>query len=211
MNEDDILDVEQPNEPSTGNSEIDNTDTENGNTQIVLDNDALEEILTSPSEPYPVMIVEEEEPEYEIEPFALTGTYNGTISDTYLDYFEGIVEKLPYDTHYVIWRSGEYAYSLAYGEEIEFAEDTFSGDCTVVDVFRDGTNYNSIWKVKYSEDTIDLQASDLFVYSDFDRFPTVERGFSSLEAEVILFALGFAVVFSICNSIFKCIFDRFRR
>ena len=112
MNEDNVMDVEQSDELIENDSEIGESSLENGDTEIVLTAEALEELLTEPSEPFPVTIVEEEVEEYEIEPYALSGSYNGTISDTYLDYFEGIVQKLPFDSHYVIWRSGEYAYTM---------------------------------------------------------------------------------------------------
>lgn len=210
MNEDDIMDVQQPSEPVENGSQTGESDTPAGDTEIILTVDALEDLLTQPSDPFPVTIVEEEEEEYDIEPFALSGSYNGTISDTYLDYFEGIVEKLPFDTHYVIWRSGEYAYSMAYGEDIVLSDGLFEGDCEVINLYRDGTNYASNWLVGYDTDTISLQANDLFVYSDLGKFPTVERGVSSLEAEVILFAIGFGIVFSICSNLFKYVLERLR-
>ena len=55
--------------------------------------------------PFPVYVVEEVLPE--AVGFALGDTYPGTISDTYLDYFEGIVQKLPFNSHYVICRNAK--------------------------------------------------------------------------------------------------------
>ena len=210
MNEDNVMDVEQSDELIENDSEIGESSLENGDTEIVLTAEALEELLTEPSEPFPVTIVEEEVEEYEIEPYALSGSYNGTISDTYLDYFEGIVQKLPFDSHYVIWRSGEYAYTMAYGEEVTLNNGRFEGDCNVVNLYRDGTNYTSSWYVGYDTDSLNLSASDLFVYSDLGMYPTVARGVSSLEAQAILFAIGVGVVFSLCNSIFDYVLKYLR-
>lgn len=210
MNENDIVDIEQSDESVENSTEVGESVVENGDTEIVLTAEALEELLTEPSEPFPVKIVEEEVEEYEIEPYALNGSYNGTISDTYLDYFEGIVQKLPYDTHYVIWRSGEYAYSMAYGEDIVLNNGRFEGECDVVNLYRDGTNYTSNWFVGYDTDSMNLQADDLFVYSDLGMFPTVARGVSSLEAHTMLFAIGFAVVFGVCSSIFNYVLKHLR-
>lgn len=179
MDEDNILDVQQPFEAGDVSSISDETDTPNDN---------------------------------EIEVYALgSGTY-GTISDTYLDYFEGIIQKLSPDEHYVIWKSGDYSYTLAYGEDIAEEDGIFTGGCDVVQIYRDSSsNYNSNWYVEYSSDSLNLNTSQLFVYSDLGMYSTVERGFSSLEADTILFAVGFAVVFSICHDIFDYVLGHLRR
>lgn len=195
MNEDNIVDIEQPDEPSENGAEIGESDIENSNTEIVLGADALEELFTEEN-PIPVTIVEEKEEEQQLEVFALSGSYSGTISDTYLDYLEGIVQKLPYNDHYVIWRSGQYAYTLAYGENIKLDGSRFTGECDVVNLYRDDSSYNNNWYVEYDTDTLSLNTGSLYVYSDLGLYPTVERGFSDIEAKTILFAVGFFRCFS---------------
>lgn len=152
------------------------------------------------------------EDDNQVEPYVLdSGTY-GTISDTYLDYFEGIVQKLAPDQHYVIWKSGDYSYTLAYGSEIVEEDGSFYGDCNVVEIYRDSSsNYNSVWYVKNSSDTLSFDSSQMFVYSDLGMYPTVERGLSSLEAHTILFAIGFAVVYSVCHDLFDYVLGHLRR
>lgn len=186
MDENDVLDVEQSDEIIEDNAVIGESDSENS-IQTVADDG--------------------------IEVFAVSGSSYGTISDTYLDYFEGIVQKLPYDEHYVIWRSGDYSYTLAYGEDVRLDGAVFTGSCDVVQIYRSSSasGYSSYdWYVRTLEDTLNLETENLFVYSDLGMFPTVERGFSDLEATTVLFAIGFAVVFSVCHDIFDYVLQRLR-
>ena len=159
--------------------------------------------------PFPVYVVEEILPE--AVGFALSDTYPGTISDTYLDYFEGIVQKLGYDTHYVIWRSGSYSYTLAYGSGIELNGSTFTGDCNTVQIYRESESYNSTWYVAQGSDTLSLNADSLFVYSDLGMYSTVERGFGVLESNTILFSVGLAFVVFILHDFFAGVQRLFKR
>ena len=191
MNESSVLDTEQLLPDDNSISESDS----------VIDSSEIE-------------VVDEEDPvlpEESIQVFSVSGTYNGTISDTYLDYFEGIVQKLMPNEHYVIWRSGQYAYSMCYGKEITLEGDYFSGDCNVIQLYRNADSYNSEWYVSSSADSISLTAGDLFCYSDLGMYPTLERGFSALESSMVIFAIGFAVVYSVCHDIFDYILEHIYR
>lgn len=178
MDENDVMDIEQPTETGDDVSVIDSPDTEN-DIQIA------------------------EETETELETYALTSAVNGTISDTYLDYFEGVVQKLPYDSHYVIFKSADYAYTMAYGKEIEENDGQFTGECETVKIERIGDGYSTYWVVNHGSDSLSLDTGEAFVYSDLGVFPTVERGLSSLEAETLLFGLAVAFVFSIVAGVFS--------
>lgn len=238
MNEDNILDVEQsvPNdngipEPDSANPEIPIEET---TTETELDaadpqeeqsetggsassSEVTEVIVVNPLEEYsaenplPVMVIEEEVEEEPVEAYSLTGTYAGTISDTYLDYFEGIVEKLKPSEHYVIYRAGQYAYNLCYGEEIELNGTYFSGECNVVSLYRDDGNYNNIWYVDKFTDSLALSATDIFAYSDLGMYPTVERGMTNAESQGLLIAIAVATVFMLASRIFDYIVDHIYR
>ena len=225
MNENNTVDTEQP----VQNDDIvlepvenDNSQIENGETAANPNVENLEtggsasvsqvyEVLNIPEytveNPMPVMLVEEQgqEEQTELEVFALTGKYNGTISDTYLDYFEGIVEKLRPDEHYVIWRSGQYSYTMCWGEDIELEGTYFSGIAQSVVVFRSSDSYSNDWYVEWGSDSVSLSASDLFVYSDLGMFPTVERGMKHGESMALAFGLATAFVFVLVHSIFNYI------
>ena len=223
MNENTVLDVEQ----SVQNDNVILEPVENDNSQIENQETAADpnaenleaegsasvsqvyEVLNMPEytveNPMPVKLVEDPEEQTELEVFALTGKYNGTISDTYLDYFEGIVEKLRPNEHYVIWRSGQYAYTMCWGEDIELEGTYFSGTADSCVLFRSSDSYNADWFVDWGTDELALSASDLFVYSDLGMFPTVERGMKHGESMALAFGLATAFVFVLVHSIFNYI------
>lgn len=235
MNENDILDTEQSAQDDNVVSEsvetdtsvqIDESITETDGTAADLEAEQGEadssasveevtevvEVLQFPEysvdNPLPVMLVETEEEtteETEIEVFSLTGTYNGTISDTYLDYFEGIVQKLEPNENYVIWRSGQYAYNMCYGENIQLDGTYFSGDCQLVQIYRSSDSYSSDWYVSTGFDSLALSATDIFCYSNLGMYPTVERGASHGESMALLVAVCVATVFMLAHSIFDYI------
>ena len=228
MNENDILDSEQPVqndnilfEPVEGSAEnlevIEEEETaadpvtEQGEESGSASVSEVVEVVKLPNysveNPLPVYIVEDEEPveQTELEVFSLTGSYHGTISDTYLDYFEGIVEKLKPNENYVVWRSGQYAYNMCYGENIELDGTFFSGDCDLVQIYRSPDNYSNDWYVSTGSDSLSLSATDIFCYSNLGMYPTLERG--AKHGESITFLLAFCVftVFVLAHSIFDYI------
>ena len=152
------------------------------------------------------MVVEtEEEPVEEVEVFALTGKYYGTISETYLDYFEGIVQKLSPGEHYVVWRSGQNAYNMAFGEEIVLDGSYFSGDCRSVSLYRSASNTSNEWYCSFADDSLSLSATDLFVYSDLGEYPMLERGGTYGTDFALLLAVCVVTVFMLGHSIFDYI------
>lgn len=195
MDENNILDAEQPNEADNVVSESDSADSSNESLGVY-----------TAENPLPVTIVEEV-PEGDIVVYADTGAAYGTISETYLNYLTGVVEKLDYDNHYVIWKSGDYSYSLAYGEDMEIVGTLISGyDLDCVRIYRDSSTYNSNWYTEFTTlNNLELDTLRLFAYSDLGNLPTVKRGLSSLESSMVIFAIGFAVVFGVCHYIFDYI------
>lgn len=165
----------------------------------------------SPDTPIPVYLVEPEQEEYELEVFALSGSYPGTIADTYLDYFRGIVQKLGWDEHYVVYRSGQYAYTLVYGKGVDFNGTRFIGNGNVVNLYRSASSSNYEWYVSYSTDTLSLTAGSLFIYSDLGTFPELREGGTHIESLTLLFSVGFAVVYSVCHDIFDYIMEHVYR
>lgn len=176
-----------------------------------------EEPIEEPAEvyslenPMPVQIVEPVEEEYELEVYSLTGSYPGTISDTYLNYFRGIVQKLNWKEHYVVYRSGQYSYTMIYGEEVALDGSRFTGTGNVVNIHRNTSSSSSDWYVSYSTDSIALSAGSLFVYSDLGMYPELKEGGTSLEFATLLFAVGFAVVYSVCHDIFDYVMEHVYR
>lgn len=207
----------QPEEPQSAPEEIEQEEeTESGGTLEPTEQseggaDEPPRVEYSLENPMPVTIIEPKEEEQQLEVFSLSGSYNGTISDTYLDYFRGIVQKLDWNEHYVVYRSGEYSYTMVYGEEVGLNGDEFTGSGNVVTIYRSSSSYDRDWYVSYREDTLALDSSDLFVYSDLGMYPTLKEGGSALEATTLLFAVGFAIVYSVCHDIFDYIMEHVYR
>lgn len=162
-------------------------------------------------DPLPVYIVSdgseevEEEEEQTLEVRSSSGSYAGTISDTYLDYFRGITEKLKPNEHYVVWRSGQYSYTLAYGEDVSLSDGMFIGNCDYVEIYRNSSSYSTDWYVEHGTDSLALDAEKLFIYSDLGMFSRLERGLRYGEEMAILFAFGVATVFVLSSRIFDYI------
>lgn len=139
--------------------------------------------------------------------YVVNDTYAGTISDTYLDYFQGIAEKLNYDQHYLVWRSGANEYSMAYGEVLDVNGYYFSGsDLWITTIYRENDNYMSNWYVRHDIDSIAVDASSIFVYSDLgETFPDLRDGGGNIEIYALLFSVAFLFCFIVLRDIFNCI------
>lgn len=174
---------------------------------------AADDVPSEPQEEYslenpmPVMIVEPQAVEEELQVFSLSGSYPGTISETYLNYFRGIVQKLDSREHYVVYRSGQYSYTMVYGEGVDFNGQRFTGEGNVCTIYRNSSSSSSDWYVSFGTDTLSLNAENLFVYSDLDMFPTLKEGGSAVEFTALLFAVGFAVVYSVCHDIYDYVME----
>lgn len=176
---------------------------------------ALPEASSSPTlllsdEPLAVYLVEQ--PEETIDVQSLDGSpYPGTISSTYLDYFSGIVDKLGYNEHYVAYRSGQYEYILAWGEGLEYDLTRFKGSAlSYCRIYRANNNYSDYY-VEFGNDTVYLTPGTGFVYSDLGDFATLTEGGTHLEMLTLLFAVGFAVVYSVCHDLFDYVMEHVYR
>lgn len=68
---------------------------------------------------------------------------DGTLNSTALNYFTGVVDKLPANTDYVIYKSGDYTTSLIYGE-LNLDSNVFSaGDCVQLVYNQRGKQYGN--------------------------------------------------------------------
>lgn len=100
-----------------------------------------------------------------IDPSYGVGTSNTAI-------FSGIVQKLPYGTHYVYWRPGQYDYRLAYAEGLTLSGAYFTADTVTVVSYRTSNGYNSQATFQVSQESgFTLQAGSYLVYSDLGSYP----------------------------------------
>lgn len=104
--------------------------------------------------------------------------YDGTPSNTYIQYFRDIISGIGFDQHYVALRSGQYEYVLAVGD-IQYGNDIFTSAETVeLHTITLSSGYNSSTVYSYREiDSLYISTNNQIIYSDLGHFPQlVERG-----------------------------------
>lgn len=124
---------------------------------------------------------------------------NGTINSTALTYFEGITRKLSPFEDYVAFRTGDYTYSLVYGN-LSYSNGVISSSsATRVD-------YNSRYytsNYEYTTYVSDSQISNLrlntngfsIIYSSLGSFPKLEGNDTDLLSMLLIGVLFFGFVF----------------
>lgn len=126
--------------------------------------------------------------------------YDGSISSSVLTYFKGMVEKLPPDVHYVLFRSSQYEYRLVYGSGLELSGNRFSGS---------GMKYIT-YETRYStmsngnEGNFSLTVGSYLVYSDLgDYYPVLVEGVKSYEFKALLFVAVVALLLVFYKAFFS--------
>ena len=126
---------------------------------------------------------------------------DGMISTTYRDYFARIMADK--DGNYVAWRSGQYEYSLAYGE-LTSNDLVVTGSARVVR-FSTNSGYNSQISISSANDSaFTLDCGDNLLYSNIlsDRPNLTEGGAKSYEVQAVVAAVAFFFVFTVVHDIY---------
>lgn len=102
--------------------------------------------------------------------------YDGNPSSTYIQYFRDTLSKIPLGDHYVAFRSGQYQYTMVYGD-ISFDNGVFSStdSCDVYTIESDNS-YNGYYTYSQSTiDSFDLNPENKIIYSDLGNYPDFEE------------------------------------
>lgn len=134
---------------------------------------------------------------------------SGTVSSTALNYFTGIVNKLPTNSDYVIYRTGDYTSAMVYGFDFDLSGDVISAsDCTkVVYDTRSGYGTSYVPTVTTSElSTFSLTtSSSSIIYSSVGSWASVGDN----KRDTVDYILWSVVFLIMLFCIFK--FVRYRR
>lgn len=97
--------------------------------------------------------------------------FDGNISTTYITIFRDIAAKLPFDTDYVFFRSGQYEYILVAGD-LEFTGSMFRGSNLTQYILQTDGNYNNTYRFgTVTLDSFNLAPSNNLVYSNLGSYP----------------------------------------
>lgn len=154
--------------------------------EFILDNDNSQEV---------VLETETDTEDYGIAPLA---AYDGGISTTYIEYFRGLVGKLPIDYHYLFFRDGQYSYVLYYSKDIEIAGDMVNGSS--IPYYRLYT-YNG-YELSQGVSNVNENITSGMYYSDFAGLPDLRGGDYYVQISAF-FVLCFIIVFVLLNILYK--------
>lgn len=111
-----------------------------------------------------------------------------------INLFGPLAAKLPFGTHYVYWRDGQYQYRLAYSQEITVSGSRFSSPSVTLVTYQTNMGYGSqaTWTVS-KDSNFSLSAGNYLVWSDLGDYPQlVDR---SVRDYVHAAVIGLAVLF----------------
>lgn len=130
--------------------------------------------------------------------------YDGTMSNTYVQYFKDILVDKKLTENYVAFRSGQYEYIMVVGE-LEKNQDSIelvgSG---VMYKFTSSSSYNANYSYSYGNiDEFTLDLTDDIVYTDLGDYPQLIERSARIE-ELTLIILGVFGLYTVLRRIFSC-------
>lgn len=133
--------------------------------------------------------------------------YDGTPSSTYVNYLAACMENK--SDNYVIWRSGQYEYKLAFGSDLRVADGVFTGSVDLV-TLSSSSLYNSTYQMFFSSDSsFTLSNShDYIIFSNLENYPDICGGVKSYEIQTIIVALAVPFAFALIYLLFRCVCRR---
>lgn len=179
------------------------TNVESGTAETIVYTTEIETYYNAELGGYPVVIVNDISDN--VATVADYEDYYTTLSTTWEDYFSGVLANMG-DTDYMAYCLRDYVsssyssytdhYVLYYDLEVENGA-LVSGTYPYMDIYRDGS-YGYIC----NEGSGTLSSVPFPAYGSFGNLSDFRKGVSHDEMWTLLFAVGFAVVYSVCTRIF---------
>jgi len=129
--------------------------------------------------------------------------YDGSPSNTYIQYYKDILSGIPLSENYVVFRSGQYEYKMVVGDIVQ-NNGLFTSDkeCTVYTFSQTETGYNGYYT--YDVSTISsfvLDSENKIVYSDCGGYPELEERGAKYEILTTILIVAICVGY-VCRNIF---------
>ena len=181
-------------------------DTETGGipVYIVQSDDTEEKLMDDELGGVPVVLTNDISP---VASYASNDGVSYQLPAYYIDYYRGVLSNLG-DTDYICFCSREYPYNndywvehyrLVYDLDID-SNSVVQGNYPCIDIYR----YSSSASYNVDYTTYNLTSVPSFSYGSFGKYSDLRQGVTPNESMAILFFLGFAVVFSVLRSFFRC-------
>jgi len=133
---------------------------------------------------------------------------SGTINSTILNYFIGVVNKLPENSDYVIYRSGDYSGTLVYGYDFVLNGNNISSseECTKIVYDTRGSGSTGYYTPSLKETTINSYSLDVsddcIIYSSLGYWASVGDT-SKNNISYILWAIVFLILLFVFFKFFR--------
>lgn len=188
-------------------------DTETGGipVYIVQSDDTEEKLMDDELGGVPVVLTNDISP---VASYASNDGVSYQLPAYYIDYYRGVLSNLG-DTDYICFCSREYPYNndywvehyrLVYDLDID-SNSVVQGSYPCIDIYR----YSSSASYNVDYTTYNLTSVPSFSYGSFGKYSDLRQGVTPDESMAFLFFLGFAVVFSVLRSFFRCCIGLRRR
>lgn len=181
-------------------------DTETGGipVYIVQSDDTEEKLIDDELGGVPVVLTNDISP---VASYASNDGVSYQLPAYYIDYYRGVLSNLG-DTDYICFCSREYPYNndywvehyrLVYDLDID-SNSVVQGSYPCIDIYR----YSSSASYNVDYTTYNLTSVPSFSYGSFGKYSDLRQGVTPNESMAFLFFFGFAVVFSVLRSFFRC-------
>lgn len=198
-----VTDAEEAPDSDTSNPDRPVSDVD----QPELQPDAADNVAVSLPEdivtysPTGEMLSTTKEPELLAAPLAVTSPYASVTSNSYSEIAALMLGKLKWSDNYVFWRSGQYAYTLAYGDIELSAQGRFTSDSATLVSFVLDQGYSGTYHMQRSVESLALDSGTFIVFSNLGDYPVLD--YDSQKIKHMVFALSVMV----CMSLIRPLFD----
>lgn len=180
------VDSEADSEGDSEFSEPDSVDSEPVSVEVTLpDTD------TTFYDEYGIEVMSTVEPDIRANAVSTSTPYASVTGGTYYEIASLIRPKMGWTDDYVFWRSGQYSYSLAFGD-LSYDSGTFTGSGLNVIHWTYSSNQTGYLMTEESSD-ISLRVNSCVVYSNLGNFPILDH-----QADTNCYLAFFAVVAVCC-------------
>ena len=129
--------------------------------------------------------------------------YEGSPSNTYIQYYRDILSGIPITENYVVFRSGQNEYKMVVGELVQNnGLFTSESECDVYTFSQRDSGYSGYYIYEISTiDSLVVDCGNKIVYSDLGNYPQLEERGAKYEILTTILIVAICVGY-VCRSVF---------